>query len=68
MTAHLEIDPKSAIMVEDMARNLVPAAAMGMTTVWVRTDTQWAVEGSEGDHIDHVVDDLAAWLGALVIE
>ena len=65
MTEHLKIDPKTAIMVEDMARNLVPAAAMGMITVWVRTDTQWAIEGSEGDHIDHIVDDLAGWLNGL---
>jgi putative hydrolase of the HAD superfamily len=65
MTTELNIDPHSAIMFEDMARNLVPAADMGMTTVWVRTDVHWGIEGSEGDHIDHVADDLAAWLGGL---
>jgi putative hydrolase of the HAD superfamily len=65
MIMDLDIDPSSAIMFEDMARNLIPAAEMGMTTVWVRTDVHWGIEGSEGDHIDHVVDDLAGWLGAL---
>lgn len=65
MITDLDIDPKSAIMFEDMARNLKPAADMGMTTVWVRTDVHWGIEGSDGDHIDHVVDDLAGWLGAL---
>src|SRR5215472_14346029 len=30
------VAPGTAVMVEDMARNLVPAAALGMTTVWVR--------------------------------
>ena len=59
------IDPRSSVMVEDIARNLEPAAALGMTTVWVRTDSQWGREGNDGDHVHHVVDDLAAWLGAL---
>jgi len=66
MIATLEIDPATAIMFEDMARNLVPAAEMGMTTVWVRTDVQWGIEGSDGDHIDHIADDLAVWLDARV--
>ena len=29
-------------MVEDMAKNLVPAAEIGMTTAWVKTDVDWA--------------------------
>ena len=57
--------PSTAIMVEDMAKNLIPAAALGMTTVWVRTDSDWARDQSEGGHIHHVVDDLADWLGNL---
>jgi len=65
MTTELGINPATAIMFEDMARNLVPAADMGMVTVWVRTDVHWGVEGSDGDHIDHVADDLGKWLGAL---
>jgi len=65
MTTQLGINPDTAIMFEDMARNLIPAADMGMTTVWVRTDVDWGIEGSEGDHIDHVADDLGKWLGAL---
>jgi len=68
MTTELKINPDTAIMFEDMARNLVPAANMGMTTVWVRTEVDWGIEGSDGDHIDHIVDDLAKWLGRLVGE
>lgn len=56
------IDPRTSVMVEDMAVNLRPAADMGMTTVWVRTDSAWGTRGSDGDHIHHTVDDLAAWL------
>ncbi len=59
------IRPQSAVMVEDIARNLRPAAAMGMTTVWVRTDSHWGQEESDGDHVHHVTDDLVAWLEAL---
>ncbi len=60
------IDPEKAVMVEDIARNLEPAAALGMTTVWVRTDNAWGAEGSEKDYIHHVIDDVASWLAVLV--
>ena len=52
-------------MVEDMARNLAPAAALGMTTVWIRNSTEHGRIGADGDHIDHVIDDLALWLGSI---
>ena len=57
-----EVSPGTALMVEDIARNLVPAAALGMTTAWVCNTADWAVEGSAGDHIHHIVDDLGAFL------
>lgn len=62
LTEKHDIRPEGAVMVEDMARNLKPAADMGMTCVWVRTDTTWGQEGSEGEHVHHIVDDLTAWL------
>jgi putative hydrolase of the HAD superfamily len=31
-----QVDPTRAAMVEDMAKNLAPAAALGMTTIWVK--------------------------------
>ncbi|MCW9034498.1 MAG: pyrimidine 5'-nucleotidase [Rhodospirillales bacterium] len=57
-----DLDPKQAIMVEDIAKNLVPAAELGMTTLWVQTDTHWGREGAEGDYIDYSTDNLTAWL------
>ncbi|MFQ5785509.1 MAG: pyrimidine 5'-nucleotidase [Alphaproteobacteria bacterium] len=66
LLARHRIEPRAAAMVEDIARNLKPAAALGMTTVWVRTDSAWGREGSDGDHIDHVIDDLAEWLDEIV--
>jgi putative hydrolase of the HAD superfamily len=56
------VDPLRAVMVEDMARNLAPAAALGMTTVWVRTDSEWSAMGADAGHVHHVVDDLPEWL------
>jgi putative hydrolase of the HAD superfamily len=57
-----QVTPDTALMIEDMAKNLVPAAALGMTTAWVRNSVDWAAAGSEGDHIHHVVDDLGSFL------
>ena len=51
-------------MVEDMARNLAPAAELGMTTAWVRTSLDWAAVESDADYIHHVVEDLAGFLAA----
>jgi putative hydrolase of the HAD superfamily len=59
-----QVAPQSALMVEDMAKNLVPAATLGMTTAWVRGTVDWAVAGSEGDHIHHIVDDIGHFLAA----
>ena len=57
-----QVAPATALMIEDMARNLVPAATLGMTTAWVRNPVDWAAAGSGGDHIHHVVDDLGRFL------
>jgi putative hydrolase of the HAD superfamily len=58
------VTPARALMVEDIARNLVPAAELGMTTAWLRNDLDWARSGEEGDHIHYVVDDLVGFLAA----
>jgi putative hydrolase of the HAD superfamily len=60
------LDAGKSVMVEDIARNLAPAAALGMTTVWVRTDTEHGTAGADGGFIDHVADDLVAWLEAVL--
>jgi putative hydrolase of the HAD superfamily len=55
---------QSALMIEDIARNLAPAAALGMTTAWLRNQLDWAAAEADGDYIHHVVDDLAGFLAA----
>jgi len=63
-----KLDPQTTVMVEDIARNLAPAADMGMTTVWLRSASSWGLEGAGGDHVHYVADDLAAWLGEVAGE
>ena len=58
------IDAGRSVMVEDIARNLVPARSLGMSTVWVRTGS--AFGNTPGDGIDHTVDDLPRWLAGVV--
>ena len=67
MVRHLDIDPARSIFFEDMARNLSPAKALGMTTVWLDN-------GSESGHRDHVpahvdfhIHELTDWLESLPI-
>ncbi len=60
-----------AAMFDDIARNLVPARALGMTTVWLKTDAPWGKHGplmdvSPGD-IDHETGDLTGFLNTIRI-
>mgnify|MGYP005842998293 CR=1 FL=1 len=66
---HSRAEAGRAAMFEDIARNLEVPHRLGMRTVWVRTQADFATEkahyGADGDHIHHVTDDLVAFLGAL---
>ena len=59
-----DVDPRTALFAEDMARNLKPAKAIGMTTLWVDNGSE---QGPEQDRsfIDHVVSELGPWLAAI---
>ena len=63
------VDPASAAMFEDLARNLAVPHALGMTTVLVVPPgtrevfrESWELEGPGEPHVDHVTDDLAGFL------
>ncbi len=58
------LTPARTVFFDDMPRNLAPAAEMGMTTVWVVTQSEWARLGHTGDEpfIHHRTEDLAGWL------
>ena len=61
--------PQRAALFDDSVRNLVPARARGMTTVWFNNgggQSHWRVE-DQGLHIDHETDDLARFLSGIRI-
>jgi putative hydrolase of the HAD superfamily len=60
-----DIEPGRAAMIDDVVANLTPAAEIGMTTVWMKTDAAWARGVEPGPHVQHVVEDLAAWLACI---
>ncbi len=55
------IDPATALFADDMARNLRPAKAIGMTTLWVDNGSEQAGD-ADRQHIDHITPDLTGWL------
>ncbi|MEC9078030.1 MAG: pyrimidine 5'-nucleotidase [Pseudomonadota bacterium] len=56
------IEPRTALMVDDIARNLRPASALGMTTVWMQTTAEWAETSDVEDFIDITINDISTWL------
>jgi putative hydrolase of the HAD superfamily len=62
------IDARSAFFADDMARNLRPAKALGMATLWINNGSEQASGPSETnadhDHIDHQARCLTEWLCA----
>ncbi|MBQ1498267.1 MAG: pyrimidine 5'-nucleotidase [Sphingomonas sp.] len=59
------LDPAHSLFVEDMARNLKPAKAIGMTTVWIDNGSEQAPDMDRG-FIDYTVNDLGAWLHSIL--
>ncbi|MDQ4087376.1 MAG: pyrimidine 5'-nucleotidase [Pseudomonadota bacterium] len=68
MCERLDIDPKRALFVEDMARNLAPAKVLGMTTVWINNGSERGGHGADASFIDYEAADLAAWLSEILEE
>jgi putative hydrolase of the HAD superfamily len=68
MCAHHSITPERALFVEDMARNLEPAKALGMTTVWVDNGSEQAGRDADPAFIDYRVTDIGEWLAQITGE
>ena len=66
LCARWDIDPHQALFVDDMARNLRPAKAIGMTTVWVDNGSEQDPGDSGRDFIDYRVAELAPWLEGIL--
>ncbi|MBI1238529.1 MAG: pyrimidine 5'-nucleotidase [Alphaproteobacteria bacterium] len=69
LVAATALEPARAAMFEDLARNLLPAHTLGMTTVWLRNDAPWSRQGPQDppdqDHIHHVTEDLTQFLSQI---
>jgi putative hydrolase of the HAD superfamily len=67
-----DVEPGKAAMFEDAARNLVPAHALGMTTVWLKNGSEWSKQGpahpiATEEHIHFETEDLADFLNSIRI-
>jgi len=73
--ARHRVDPGKAAIFEDLARNLEIPHALGMTTVLVVPGgtrevfrEEWELAGRDEPHVDHVTDDLTAFLRAIAAD
>lgn len=68
LMARHAIDPARALFADDMARNLAPAKAIGMTTLWIDNGSEQAGGIAAPDYIDHRTGDIAGWLHGILGE
>jgi len=61
LCAAQDIDPTTSLFAEDMARNLIPAKAIGMTTLWVDNGSEQGPEAAAG-YVDYTTSDVTRWL------
>ena len=70
LCARWGVDAARALFADDMARNLRPAKAMGMTTVWVDNGSEQDPRDMGGDadrsFIDYRVGELTPWLEGIL--
>lgn len=62
LCAAFDLDPATCLFAEDMARNLAPAKAIGMTTLWVDNGSEQTPGGNDRSFIDFTCADITAWL------
>ncbi len=65
MLARTGITPEKAVMIEDMAVNLKPAADLGITTVWLDHELNWDKPEMAAPHIDYIACDLKQFFSKL---
>jgi len=63
-----DIDPVRALFVEDMARNLAPAKALGMVTVWLDNGSEKGGHDADPAFIDYTAQDIGLWLNEMLGE
>lgn len=68
MIAKHAVTPSRAVMFEDSHKNLAPAAALGMKTVYVRHGGDLVPPDEDLSHCHYVTDDLLGWLEQITAE
>ena len=58
--------PFQALLADDMAANLRPAKALGMTTVWVDNGSERGNHAADPAVNDHRIDNVADWLETIL--
>ncbi len=66
MCDEMLVSPASAIFFEDMARNLKPAKALGMTTVWINNGSEAGDRDAHPDFIDYEISEPTDWLAHIL--
>lgn len=66
MCARFGIEPASALLVDDMVQNLVPAKAMGMTTIWVDNGSERGNHNYDEKVVDERISDVGLWLESIL--
>ena len=62
------IDPKHALLADDMVQNLAPAKQLGMTTIWVDNGSERGNHGYNESVVDVRVTDIGEWLEGILGE
>lgn len=60
------IDPAHALLVDDMAQNLAPAKALGMTTIWVDNGSERGNHNYDSSFVDERIGEVGEWLEAIL--
>lgn len=68
MCQRWQVDPARALFVEDLARNLEPAKALGMTTVWVDNGSEQVGTNGLPAYVDYRTNDVGEWLTQMLGE
>jgi putative hydrolase of the HAD superfamily len=60
------IDPRHALLADDMVQNLAPAKQLGMTTIWVDNGSERGNHGYDEAVVDVRVEDVGEWLESIL--
>ena len=65
MVDEFDVVTTASVMIDDMAKNLIPASNLGIRTVWLKHDKDWSSKDFSSEHIDEEISDLKSWLATV---